>query len=1172
MGGKGRATNGFARRVAIVVCVALLGGVGTIAQSETPALAGPPAGFTTQAVLSGLFNGGDVAVNFAYTGDGRMFVAYKGGVLKVYDLTTGVGTVYVDLSARVNALQGRGLLGLALDPNFATNQYVYVLFTEELRPDDPDEDHPAGGTLMRMKAQAGNPDIVDPSSFLTLLTGYDSFSKVHGVGTIHFDAAGNLLASFGDAQENGVNTASLDALNPDSLHGKVIRIDAATGNGVPSNPFYEAGNPGSTRSKIVAMGMRNPYEFWPDPVTGEIYIGNVGWQTWEALDIVPANITNPQLQMNFGWPCYEGGNRDPLPQPAYAADSTTAPTCFALYTPEDGGTGIGVAPSAYAYEHSESGGETGSSIIAGPVYRGSAYPAQYQGKFFLTDFSRSLFRTYDPATSEVADFGTQGQWGGPNGVQIAPDGNLVYLDLPGGKIYEIIYTGTNTVPVAVAGVDHPFNATAPATVHFNSTGSSDADPGDTITYKWDFGDGSNTNSSPAPSHTYNNAGSYHVTLTVNDGHPGGKGTATLWVDVANHAPSVSIDEPLSDFQWKTGDTVPVSITATDQEQGSLTGTSVAWAVTLHHLQHIHPDSTHFGTAGSFLTEPDGDELIYYDITATATDAFGRSATTTTNIYPKKQPVTVTSSPPGATVIVEGVPFTTPTTFQGVVNQPHTIQVDRHFLVGDTVYKFDHWNSDAPGENSYSFVVPDEPLGINAAYNGLVPGISISDIKFLEGDEGFRTFSFDVSLSRPNSVPVSVDWATHDGTATAAGHDYGAKGGTLSFAPGKTAKKITIRENPDTIIEGDENFTVVLTNPVGDPIVKGTGTATIIDDDPGSSELRVGVSDVTINEGNSAQRIATFEVTLSSASPSGVSVDYSLQNGTAAAPGDFQAKSGTFTFGLNQHKKSLAVRLIGDGSIEPDETFTLELSNPVGLTIERGAGTGTIVNDDEATLVSVSDFTIPEGDYGDRVLSAPIVLSEASPFPVTVAWTMAHGTTNNSDVSLASGSVVIPIGSTSRVVSFHQYADTTVESDETFTIKISSAQNALIATASSTATITNDDPAAPGVHWMIGDTAIREGVSGVRDALFQLVLSNPSAVTVKVDWAVVLLTAGNNDLSVVGGTVKLIAGRMALQLHVPIKGDGLPEANETFKIVLSHATNGSDIADAMGIGTIMNDDI
>jgi glucose/arabinose dehydrogenase len=1179
MGGMGGMfeKGGFARRVAVGLSVAMLGGLVAVAQGATPALAGPPAGFTKQVVLSGLYNGGDVATNFAYTNDGRMFVTYKGGVVKVYDLTTGVGTVYVDLSARVNALQGRGLLGLALDPNFATNRYVYVLFTEELRPDDPDQDHPAGGTLLRMNSLPGTPDVADATSFFTLLTGYDSFSKVHGIGTIHFDGNGNLLASFGDAQENGVHTASLDALSPDSLHGKVIRIDPATGNGVPSNPFYEVGNPGSVRSKVLAMGLRNPFEFWPDPVTGEVYIGNVGWQTWEALDVVPATITNPQLQVNFGWPCYEGGNRQPLPQPAYAADSTTAPTCYALYTPADGGTGEGVAPSAYAYLHSETGGETGSSIIAGPLYRGTTYPAQYQGQYFLSDFSRGLFRTYDPSTTAVADFGTQGQWGGPVNTQVAPDGNLVYLDLPGGAIYEIVYTGVDNVPVATASVDQPFSATAPATVNFSSAGSSDADPGDTLTYKWDFGDGTplgcSVCSEPNPAHTYSSAGSYYVTLTVDDGHQGGKARASLWVDVANHAPTISIDSPLPSLLWKTGDTIDVSITANDQEDGPLTGASVVWAVTLHHLQHIHPDSTHVGTSGSFQTNPDGDEQIYYDITATATDVYGRSATTVVNIYPKKQPMTVTSSPPGATVIIEGVPYTTPTTFQGVVNQPHTIQVDQHFLVGDTVYKFNHWNDDPPATNSFSFVVPDAPLTINAAYNGIVPGISISDIKFLEGDQGFRTVSFDITLSRPNTNSVSVNWATHDGTATAAEGDYSADDGLLTIAPGNTSKKVSIRVNPDTIVEGDETFSVVLSNPVGDAIIKGTGIATIINDDPGSPDLRVGVSDVTMTEGDSGQREATFDVTLSAASPSGVSVGYNTLDGTAVAGSDYVAKSGTLNFGLNQHKKTVTVRVNGDGSVEPDETFSVVLTNPLGLTIERGVGTGTIENDDEATLVSVSDFTIPEGDSGDRVLNAPVVLSQTSLLPVTVNWTMAHGTTDSADVSLTGGTLVIPAGATTGTVSFHQYADTTVEPDETFTITLTSAQNALIAHATATATIVNDDPFVPGIHWMIGDTSVREGTSGNRDAMFQVVLSTPAQVTVNVNYAVVLLTANSKDVAVQSGTVRITTkSSAATQLRIPVHGDATAEPDEQFKVVLSNPSTGSTIADDTGIGTIINDDV
>jgi chitinase len=366
--------------------------------------------------------------------------------------------------------------------------------------------------------------------------------------------------------------------------------------------------------------------------------------------------------------------------------------------------------------------------------------------------------------------------------------------------------------------------------------------------------------------------------------------------------------------------------------------------------------------------------------------------------------------------------------------------------------------------------------------------------------------------------------------------------------------------------------VVLSNAVGDAIIKGSGTATIIDDDPGSPALRVGVSDVAMTEGDAGTRDMTFVVSLSAASPGGVTVSYATQNGTAVAPGDFATKSGTLSFSAKQRTKNVKVRLNGDGSIENDETFSVVLSNPVGVTIQRAVGTADVGNDDEATLVSVSNFTIPEGDYGDRVLNAPVVLSQTSPFPVTVAWTVEHGDTDFADVSPTSGSLVIPAGATSGIVSFHQYADSTVEPDETFTLTISNAQNALIENATATATITNDDPVVAGVHWMVGDASVREGTSGVRDAQLQLVLSTPSQVTVTVAYTTVLLSANANDVTVVSGTVKLKPGKVSYQIHVPVKGDATAEPNEQFKVVLSNPTGGSTISDGTGIGTIVNDDI
>ncbi|MDQ1466188.1 MAG: hypothetical protein QOH10_603, partial [Actinomycetota bacterium] len=185
----GRGPGSLALVVALIgpVGAALVGAALVGAQVAVPAVAAAatsaiqaPAGFSVSTVVSGVGAGpGGNPSAFAYAPDGRIFVARKTGVLDVWD--SGVKHVYVDLRDEVNSYQSRGLIGLALDPSFSVNGRVYLLFTQELDPGNPDSPEPAGGQLISLTNVAGQPDVADPSSRVTLMTGFDSFATLHSV-------------------------------------------------------------------------------------------------------------------------------------------------------------------------------------------------------------------------------------------------------------------------------------------------------------------------------------------------------------------------------------------------------------------------------------------------------------------------------------------------------------------------------------------------------------------------------------------------------------------------------------------------------------------------------------------------------------------------------------------------------------------------------------------------------------------------------------------------------------------------------------------------------------------------------------------------------------------------------------------------------------------------------
>jgi hypothetical protein len=273
------------------------------------------------------------------------------------------------------------------------------------------------------------------------------------------------------------------------------------------------------------------------------------------------------------------------------------------------------------------------------------------------------------------------------------------------------------------------------------------------------------------------------------------------------------------------------------------------------------------------------------------------------------------------------------TFSVTVNGDTTIEPDETFFVNVT---------NVVGANV------TKSQGIGTIKNDDFPTLSINDVSQNEGNSGTTTFTFTVSLSAPAQTGgVTFDIATQDNTATVADNDYAARSLTAQTIPaGQQTYTFDVTVNGDTNIEPNETFFVNVTNVSGATVTKGQGVGTIQNDDSPT----LSINDVSMNEGNSGTSAFTFTVTLSQSSNQTVTVDYATANGTATAGSDYQSTSNTLTFNPGDTQKTITVLVNGDTLVEPDETFSVNLTNASGATISDSLGLGTITNDDTPLIV------------------------------------------------------------------------------------------------------------------------------------------------------------------------------------------------------------------------------
>jgi uncharacterized repeat protein (TIGR01451 family) len=459
------------------------------------------------------------------------------------------------------------------------------------------------------------------------------------------------------------------------------------------------------------------------------------------------------------------------------------------------------------------------------------------------------------------------------------------------------------------------------------------------------------------------------------------------------------------------------------------------------------------------------------------------------------------------------------------------------------------------------IIPDEPATL-----------AIHDLFFLENDPidptaDTMTYLARFIVSRSHDVgAVSFDFETVAGSATA-GEDYVAGNGTVAFADGEVWAFAEVLVVADRLDEADEIFSVRIANPSNATIVDDLAHATIVDDD---LEPTLSIDDVSVTEGDSGTTTAAFTVSLSAPSGRTVTVDYATADGTASAPDDYAAATGTVTFAPGDTTAQVAVEVAGDVLDEIDETFALHPSDPVYASIADGSAIGTIFDDDPLPSLSIDDVAVTEGDIGTTDAVFTVLLSAPSGRSVSVAYTTADVTaTAGQDYAATFGSVTIPAGDTKAAIVVKVNGDLLEEPDETFTVTLVDPGAAVLSDDHvGTGTIVNDD-GAPEVS--INDRTVLEGNDGTTPATFTLSLTAPSTSPVSVDWTTVDGTAvAGADYVAATGTLTFAPGDTTAPLTITVLGDLLDEFNEQFTVELTHPTNAT-IADGSGTGTIRDDD-
>ncbi len=592
-----------------------------------------PTGFSQVQIATGITN----PTIMQFSPDGRIFIAQQSGALRVFKNGSLLSQPFITLS--VNSSGERGLLGIAFDPAFITNHFIYLYYTVSSA---------ANNRISRFTA---NGDVVVPGSEVVVLN-LDPLSSAtnHNGGTMQFGPDGKLYVGVGE----NANTAH--AQNLDTYLGKILRINS---DGTPAT-----GNPFTTgtvqRRSIWSYGMRNPYTLTFQPGTGKLFVNDVGQNSWEEINDCTIG------GLNYGWPAAEGNSTNP----AY-----TNPV--------------------YTYAHG-SGSGVGCAITGGTFFNPSStnYPATYTGNYFFIDYCSNWIDklTLSGTTWTRTSFASIIA-GSPVGIITGTDGNLYFLSRTNNALYKITYT-SSTAPVITT---QPQSITVaqgnPASFSVTATGTPP------LSYQWRK---NGTNIGGAVSSTYTiasaapaDAGNYSVVVT-NSAGSATSNNAALTVTSPNQVPVATINAPMAGALYTAGTSVSFTGTGNDNEDGILGAGAFEWYVMFHHDTHTHPGpSAPDGvSSGSFSIPNTGETAasVFYRLYLVVTDSQGAKDTSYTDILPRTSTITLNTNPQGLSVTLDGQPFTAPFTVTSVEGMLRTIGATSPQTINNALtYNYSSWS-------------------------------------------------------------------------------------------------------------------------------------------------------------------------------------------------------------------------------------------------------------------------------------------------------------------------------------------------------------------------------------------------------------------------------------------------------------------------------------------------
>jgi hypothetical protein len=480
-----------------------------------------------------------------------------------------------------------------------------------------------------------------------------------------------------------------------------------------------------------------------------------------------------------------------------------------------------------------------------------------------------------------------------------------------------------------------------------------------------------------PSITEGNAGTTTLTFTVT------LNTASVNDITVNYATSNGTATAGSDYTAETGTVTFLAGDTTETITIDVTGDTVFEAneTVIVTLSTNTGNSTILDATGTgTILNDDPVQINIADTSAVEGNAGTTPMTFTVTLSnPATSTVTVnyTTNAGTATAVTDFISEAGTVTFlPGDVSEDIVIDI-----VGDVLFEPNETLTITLSAPSANAIVSDGTATGTITNDDGVTLINIADANVTEGNAGIATLTFTVTLTQPAAENVTVNYTTGDVTATA-GSDYVAESGTVTFTPGDQTETITIDVNGDTFFEGNETLTVTLSNAsVNANIADGTATGTILNDDAIST---INISDADVTEGNAGTTMLTFNVTLDTPSILPVTVNYTTSNGTATAGTDYVAASGTVTFVPGDLVETINITVNGDTLFEANETMTVTLSTPsANAAINDGTGTGTIINDDNASVVLAAAMVInpPSPEVGQQ-FTKTITVSNAGPNSAT----------------------------------------------------------------------------------------------------------------------------------------------------------------------------------------------